>query len=111
MTEPVDEDLDQRWRAAWKRGVVYIMIDSGSEDHCCPPWFAPHCKLREVDRDLRDVQGGVIETFGTRTLLISMESGDPWDANAVDFLCDFVCGKRTQALFPFVTLMRAGFGF
>ena len=81
------------------------MIDSGSDEQCCPPRFAPQCKLREEDRDLRDVQDGVIETFGKRALLISMEPGDPWGANAVDFLCDLVCGKATQASFSLVKLM------
>lgn len=89
------------------------MIGSGSDDNCIPQWFAPHCKLREVDRGLCDVQGGEIQTFGTRSLLIDMESAeeDIYRADTVDLVCDFVCCSTAHALFSFVKLMRAGAGF
>ena len=89
------------------------MIDSGSDEHCIPKWFAPRCSLRKSKRSLCDVQDNKIEVFGEKTLIVGMESADDDrdSSDTVDFTCDFVCGNTAQAVFSFVKLMRANFGF
>ena len=78
------------------------MIESGSDENCIPIWFAPHCKLRQVDRILRDVQGGEMQLFGMRTLLIGMESAGERDSRSmysldtVALLSDFVCCSSSR---------------
>ena len=47
-------------------GAQSIMIDSGSDCDCCPPWFASACPLLKTHDKLEDVHEGGIKVYGKR---------------------------------------------
>ena len=59
--------------------TTLIMLDSGSDEHCCTTGFAPMCDARPYRHVLEDVQERNIETFGVKRVgfLLETWSGEP----------------------------------
>ena len=58
---------------------VSLMIDSGAATHVCPPWFAPHFPLHQLEHgtgpQLRTVTNQHIELYGHRWVCMTSHSG------------------------------------
>ena len=62
-------------------GVVYIMVDHGSDEkNCIPVWLAPFAGPRPVQRAMRDVQGQAAELCGIRARSLGLELADSDDS-------------------------------
>eukprot|EP00969_Alexandrium_andersonii_P267069 11802519-Alexandrium_andersonii.AAC.1 len=55
-----------------------LMLDSGSQAHACPPWYAPDAPVEYgAGKLLRDVQANPIKYYGSRKVSLDIGSEDP----------------------------------
>eukprot|EP00971_Amphidinium_carterae_P241184 4788299-Amphidinium_carterae.1 len=83
--------------------TVEIVADSGSGEHCCPEWFAPHIATEPCQVMLRDVQGRRIGDKGQK--MVPLKLGNGRDI-AITFVVSAVC-------YPVISLgklRKQGFG-
>eukprot|EP00971_Amphidinium_carterae_P340730 6479190-Amphidinium_carterae.1 len=53
-----------------------VMLDSGSDEHCCPLWFGASVDIKQSCRQLVDVQGNWIHHYGERSLVLQLDTTD-----------------------------------
>eukprot|EP00971_Amphidinium_carterae_P205498 4078495-Amphidinium_carterae.2 len=68
-----------------------ILGDSGSDEHCCPAWFASHFPTRASVVPLRDIQGNEIRNEGIRTVYFETDDG-------TQFSIDFAVSDVSKAV-------------
>ena len=49
---------------------LYVMVDSGADDHCAPECVASWVALEPCEMQVRNVQGGAIVVYGRRRVLL-----------------------------------------
>eukprot|EP00971_Amphidinium_carterae_P299865 5957571-Amphidinium_carterae.3 len=75
--------------------------DSGSDEHCCPPWFASHFPIYKSTVPLKDIQGKEIENEGIRTVHMQTDDG-------MQFSVDFVVSNVSKAVVSLGKLNERG---
>eukprot|EP00971_Amphidinium_carterae_P298205 5925522-Amphidinium_carterae.1 len=78
-----------------------ILGDSGSDEHCCPPWFASHFPTHKSTVPLKDIQGKEIENEGIRTVYMQTDDG-------MQFSVDFVVSNVSKAVVSLGKLNERG---
>ena len=75
------ESLPQGWcmqashEPVGKHDETYILIDGGSDEHCCTEEFGKHFATEPSDAQLRDAQGHRIPILGERTVHLDINGG------------------------------------
>ena len=69
---------------------LYLMIDSGADDNCAPPWFASVMALEATGVQWRGVQGGC-EPLGTGAAALEREWMEFYFVQ--DLACQGVCAE------------------
>ena len=87
---------------------VSLMIDSGAATHVCPPWFAPHFPLHQLEHgtgpQLRTVTNQHIELYGYRWGCMTNHSGQQ---SVIPF---YACEVK-QPILSVTGLVEQGFQF
>ena len=74
--------------SADQKGITYILLDSGSDEHVCQLQFAKNAPARAGDDDegpLVDVQGNAMPVTETRDVEMQVDTDSGWVETAVTF--------------------------
>ena len=96
---------------AVKEGYEYIVLDSGSGEHVCPDTWHPEkqAQVRPPSEDgpLRDVQGGILDDQGAKTVKMSLEGET--SGGELKLAVEFVVAKGVrEPIFSWGKLLEAG---
>ena len=74
VLDPVDDDAILEVQ---HKGFAYIMVDSGSFEHVCPPTFATHIPILRSSADISAVTatGQSIKHYGKKTVVMAVGDG------------------------------------